>query len=598
MNLDCIFFAMGNLLLLSFLQTWWFKLSVLLLLVVAAAVFHWTKLKALKHAKADLERQLIERKELHSYCIQNEQRARKEAEQANTNKSELISKISHEIRTPMNAVLGMAALLNDTSLNTEQRGYLSTIMNSGESLLTTINEILMDDILKYSKVESGSELEAKDFDLRSNIEEVLDVFAAKSAKADIDLSYFMSDNVPVQIVGDAFRLRQILMNLLENAFRFTTKGEICIKVQNKGLREENRLNLEFEVSDTGAGITPARMEQVNKDLQQDSLVTGSIGLALNMCKKLVGLMGGSIMAESREGEGATFRFTIFTTPALVPTRNNTLSEMAGLEGKRILVTARRATVRNMLSNQLKQWKLTPFTAASGKEALEILAQNAPFDLLLSDIKMGDTNAVELAGTVKNLYPSLPVILLNKIGDESFKQHADLFRSVLNKPVRQHVLCNQIRGGLSQNRNPSLSEEQNYKEKVSKQFSVKYPLSILIAEDNLINQEFILRFLSKLGYTAQIANNGQEVLEVVSQKRYDLILMDVQMPKMNGLEATRMIRLCLSEQPYIIALTANNLQGDRDECLRAGMDDYISKPINLQELVSLLEKCATRVNQKS
>ena len=602
MNVDCIaIVAIVNLLLSSFLLTWWFKLMALLFLAVAAFIFHWRKMNAIKHQKASLEKQLLERKELLSYAIQNEQKARKDAELANNNKSELLSKISHEIRTPMNAVLGMASLLNDTTLNAEQRGYINTIMNSGESLLTTINEILMDDILKYSKIESGNELEAKDFDLRNSIEEVLDVFAAKSAKADIDLAYRIAENVPDQIVGDAFRLRQILMNLVENAFRFTTSGEIFIGVNCTGQTPDNQVKLEFEVGDSGSGMPPDRLEVINRDLSQpdtSSHTNKTIGLTLIICKRLAALMGSTIKAESVEKEGTIFRFSIFTNSAPLPLRNNTLSEMAGLEGKKILIVDDNAAVREMLTTQMEQWKLISSTARSGKDALDILQNDASIDLVLTDLHMKDTSGIELTKSIKSRFPALPVILLNKNGDESFKQYPNLFHSILNKPVRQHVLCKQLLSGLRQNKETLKADGQNYKDKVSENFSKKYPLSILIAEDNKINQEFILKFLKKLGYTPQIADDGQEVLEVVSQKHYDLILMDVQMPQMSGLEATRMIRLCLSDQPYIIALTANNLQGDREECLRAGMDDYISKPINLQELVTLLEKCAVKVGQKN
>ena len=258
----------GNVLLSLFWLTWGLQLVALLFFAATAFVFHRLRIIKLKNEKADLERQVHERNEMLSYSKLNEQKARKEADIENKNKTLLISKISHEIRTPLNAMMGMASLLNETTLTHEQREYTATIQSSGETLLSVINEILMNDILEYSKVESGNELEEKDFDLRNNIEEVLDVFAVKAAKANLELVYDIDENVPPQIVGDAFRIRQILMNLVENSFRFTTGGEIFIGVRCIEHRDNNRVKLEFDVRDTGIGMTPEKLAQVTKDLSR------------------------------------------------------------------------------------------------------------------------------------------------------------------------------------------------------------------------------------------------------------------------------------------------------------------------------------------
>ena len=582
---------------LLLLITVWFKVLMLLLAVAAAIVFHRLRITKIQRQKSDLERQVQEKSELLSYAKLNEQKVRREAELLNKNKKFLLSKISHEIRTPMNAVMGMAALLNETNLTAEQREYTATIQNSGESLLMVINDVLLNDILEYSKVESGNELESKDFDLRNSIEEVLDVFAAKASQAGLDLVYNIDDNVPPQIVGDAFRLRQILMNLVENAFRFATHGEIFIGVHSVQRKSDNSLKLEFEVRDTGMGMTPERMLQVANDLAKPEIfaeTNAHIGLTLIICKRLVGLMEGTIKVESAEKEGTAFKFTICTKVSVQAPNAHINVEFAGLAGKKILIADDNATVRTTLKNRLRQWKLSPATAASGREALEMLAENKHFDLVIADLQMPEMDGIMLAQLIKQQYEDLPVILLNNSGDERFRQYPALFSSVINKPVKHHILSKQIFSGLRQKDSDILQEEQNYKQKLSVSFSKQYPLNILIAEDDKLNQKFAEKILNKLGYTPQIANNGQEVLELVSQKKYEVILMDVQMPVMNGLEATKMIRVCLAEQPFIIAMTANSLQGDRDECMMAGMDDYMSKPINLKELVIVLEKYSLQV----
>ncbi|WP_198170200.1 response regulator [Mucilaginibacter arboris] len=569
----------------------------MVIVVIAGYIYHRINMNAVLHQKADVERKLLERTELLSYSKLSVQRAREDEARANHNKSLLISKISHDIRTPMNTIMGMTALLNETALNYEQQEYTSTILYSGENLLSIINEILMNDILEYSKIESGRELEAKEFDLRTNIEEVLDIFASKAGQTDIELAYDISEKVPVQLMGDALRLRQILMNFVENALRFTTRGEVFIGVKLVEQKEDYRLKLEFEVRDTGVGLSPEKLASLANNLKSETTEGTNSGLdiALTVCKKLVRLMDGSVKVESQEKKGTTFKFTILMSAGKQTPHKNTQAEMLKLTGKKILIADDSFTVGHLLKKQFDSWKLVPFLADSGKQALALLAQQGSFDLALIDMQMPEMNGIELAKSIKQLFPELPIILLNKTGNEDYKKHSALFSSVIDKPLKQHVLSGQVLNLLWQKGKDGLANDQQ-KQKLSVEFAKQYPLNILIAEDDKMNQKLVSKVLNKLGYEPHVSENGKDVLEEVSQKNYDLILMDVQMPEMDGLEATRMIRVCLTEQPIIIAMTANTLQGDREECLKAGMDDYISKPVRLDGLVNIIEKWALQGQQ--
>ncbi len=587
------------LLLVQFWLAWWFYLLLLVLALAGGYIFHYMRINAMLHKNADLERQLLERTELLSYAKLNAQKAREDTATANHNKSSLLSKITHDIRTPMNTMMGMASLLSETTLNPEQQEFASTILYSGENLLAIINEILMNDILEYSKIESGREMETKEFDLRTNVEEVFEVFAVKAAKAGIELIYYIKPDVPVQLIDDAFCLRQILINLVENALRVTTEGEVFIVVNLLGQVEENRVKLEFEIRDTSAGLSPEKLTATIKELQSDTTESSqtSTGRTLAICKKLVRLMGGSLSVESQEKKGSIFKFTVLTTFGKQNLRANTQAEMAKLAGKKILIADDNLTLGNIFKTQLERWKLVPFLAGSGKQALQILAQEANFDLALIDMQMPEMDGIELSRAIKQTQPDLPVILMNKTGNEKYKEHSALFNAVVEKPLKHHIIIGQTLNLLWQKGKDGLTKDQYTKQKLSVDFAKQYPLNILIAEDDKMNQKLVTKVLNKLGYDPQVSENGKDVLEVVSHKNYDLILMDVQMPEMDGLEATRMIRVCLTEQPIIIAMTANTLQGDREECLKAGMDDYIAKPVRLDGLVDIIEKWALQGQQK-
>lgn len=584
---------MTNSLLIVFWQTWWFGAGVIACLLMFPLYTNRKKIRLLKHKNSIVHQQLEECRELLKYAKENEQKAMEESEILSRSKGLLISKLSHEIRTPMNGIIGMASLLRQTSLTPEQREYAETISQCGEGAMSVINNMLIADVLDYTNAAGErTEMEYKDFHLCSLIEEVLEAFADKINQSNVELFYYIDPNVPQHLVTDPLRLKQVLMNVLENAIKFTVKGEIFIGVHLLKTIDRTQVELGFEVKDTGAGFPANEIELLNKDITRINAQHDSDILGLLICKKLLALMGGYLKIESKEGSGTLFKFTIVTRVSLQPLR--TVSNTA-IGKKKILVVDDNCTSQTIFKKLFEQWKFKITVANSGKEALNVLS-SGNFDLVVIDMEMPDMNAIELMNAARDQNIDVPAILLTNNNDERYKQHPGLFKSVLIKPIKHSLLYKSIADEFTTTQSGA-ALLKDLTDKISTDFARKYPLRILIAEDNTTNAQIASMFLKKMGYKTDIAKNGQEALEMVSDGNYDLIFMDVQMPLMDGLEATRMIRLCLNEQPVIIAMTANAMQGDRQECLQAGMDDYISKPIKIEEMNKMLEQWAIKIRDK-
>ncbi|HTE32683.1 MAG TPA: response regulator [Chryseolinea sp.] len=567
---------------------------VLLLGVAASYLFFWRVFISLRNRKHEAERQVLEKTEMLAYASTSERKSSEQLVLVNASKKHLSYLINHEIRTPLNGILGMVSLLDETPLTQEQKDYNGTIRHCSETLITMINDVFLGDALANSKVDGDqNQPEHKKFDLRNSIEEVFEVFASQTAKTNLELVYHVDHRVPSLVVGDSLRLRQVLMNLVENALTFTRDGEIFVKVD---VADENAniLDLEFEVHDNGLGMPNDLVKLVSMDhLSIDKSKQSDNSLLIS--KRIISQMGGRLKIESIKGKGtmAKFNLQIQKSEPILPV----VLDVTTHYGKRILVVEDNATLRKALVSEIKRSNLEPSVASSGAEALEMLAEDSTFDLALIEMQMPEMDGLMLSQAIRTKNPSLPIILMSVASDSESKNHPELFRSVIMKPIRFHILNEHILRSLVHTEEPNPTAINSSSPKLSSEFAIKYPLRILVAEDNRMNQKLAMKVLAKLGYDPDIVQTGKEVLEEVSRLKYDLILMDVQMPEMDGLEATRMLRLCLTSQPIIIAMTANAMHGDREECLQAGMDDYISKPVHVEDLVIMLEKWALHVNGK-